>query len=174
MLISVLNSVLKSLPKNPPKYMCTRNGLQWLSKRMGPKPEIVHRERAWASERRRDVKYVPNKRWRWHVAHQLPGHWRGTNNCRGKSNKRIESSPRAQESRDWDGCGCYRPELQSSQVRGHINALWQHIPFGISLFVQSVTPGMSEEQVEQGEQLEKPALSLLAWAHPPSKRSDGH
>ncbi len=83
------------------------------SKRMGLKPKILHREWAWASERRRDVKYVPNKRWRWHVAHQLPGHWRSTNNCRGKSNKRIESSPRAQESREWDGCGCFRPELQS-------------------------------------------------------------
>lgn len=77
------------------------------------KPEILHREWAWASERRRDVKYVLNKRWRWHVAHQLPGHWRGTNNCRGKSNKRIESLPRAQESIEWDGCGCFRPELQS-------------------------------------------------------------
>lgn len=66
------------------------------------------------TERARDVKYVPNKRWRWHVAHQLPGHWRGTNNCRGKSNKRIESSPRAQESREWDGWRCYRPELQSA------------------------------------------------------------
>lgn len=61
----------------------------------------------------------------------------------------------------------------ASQVRGHVNALWQHIPFGISLFVQSVTPGMSEEQVEQREPCWK-RQHYLAWAHPPSKCTDGH